>query len=134
MQSDWTLQYLYVYVVYSRFVYSHIVYYLTIYPILSHSHFHIPISFTGGIFTPMQPTQDHNGDINLCYIFCRENMAVRQSNQYRPRLHLRKFVWYYPAGVPVSHIIHSHLFCIESMAIRQIKQPRQRSDLRMYHY
>ena len=77
----------------------------------------------------MQSTHDHNGGINLYFIFCTENMAIRQSNQCRPRSGLRKLVWFYAAGVFLSLIIHSHIFCMENMAIRQIKQSRHRSDL-----
>ena len=46
------------------------------------------------------------------YIFCMKNMEIRQSNQCRPRSDLRKLVWFYPVGVPVSLIIYPHLFYI----------------------
>ena len=63
------------------------------------------------IFTPMQAIQDHNGDINLNYIFCMENKPVRQRNLCRPRPDFRKLVYFYPVGVHGSRLItHSHLF------------------------
>ena len=114
--------------VYIHFVYSHFIFYFDNF---SHSVYsHIPISSTGCI----QPTQNHNDDIDLYYTFCSENITIWQSNLSRPRSDIRKLVWFYPAGVPISLIIQSQLFCMENMAIRQIKPSRHRSDLRMYHY
>ena len=49
-----------------------------------------PISSTRGIFTPMQPTQDHNCGINLYCIFCMENVAIRKSKQCRPKSDIKK--------------------------------------------
>ena len=43
------------------------------YPPLSRPVFHLLAHFhfiCWDIFTPMQPTQDHNGGINLYYILC----------------------------------------------------------------
>ena len=71
--------------VYSCFIYSHFVYYFDRF-----SHFiysHIPILSAEDVFTFIQPTQDHNGGINLYYtcIFYMENMVIGQSSQCRAR-------------------------------------------------
>ena len=72
------------------------------------SHFvysQIPISSAEGIFTPMQP-EDHSGSVNLYYIFCIENMEIR--NQCRPRSDINRLVWFYLFGGLVSLISQPH--------------------------
>ena len=77
---------------------------------------------TAGIFTRMQPTQDHNGSINLDFIICTENITIRQSNQCGHRSDLKTLAWFFLFGVYVSLNILRHLLFIENMAIRQINQ------------
>ena len=45
---------------------------------------HIPISSTGGIFTPMQPSRDHCGDINRYYIVYMEISQSVKANSVGP--------------------------------------------------
>ena len=52
---------------------------------------HIHILSTVDIFTPMQPTQDHNVGINLYYIFCMETGQSGKATSVDPNQTLRSW-------------------------------------------
>ena len=97
--------------------------------LVTHSHF---VSYR--IFTPVQPTQDHNSVINLYYyiLYGKHGSQVKQPVQTQIRLKEVGLVLSCWCACFHYYLSASIFFFKESMAINQIKQYRSRSNLSMY--